>query len=226
MFDTIINWSEVWALLIPLLFLIIYRSGAKELQPLKWYVFIALLLNTVSTLSFWYNAQMPGFLKNNNILYNLNSLARVFFFSWYILLITPKQHKYLPRVLLMVYLVFVLVNFSLFENPLFFSTRLFIAESVVLLFLGISFMLRSIQDETVVNWTKQPSFIVCVAIVLYEAITFFIFLFILPLAEKDPQFGLLMLKVYKIAFIIFCIMLAITFRNYSRNAGQEGISNV
>src|SRR5688500_8810457 len=224
LFDTIINWSEVWALLIPLLFMFLFRSNEKELAPLKWYVVIALLLNTVSTVSYIYNEQMPAFLKNNNIFYNLHSLARVLFFSWYIYLITPKQHKYLNRMVIAVYLIFVVVNFLLFENPLYISTKMFAAESIVLLFLGISFMLRSIQDETVTNWTSQPSFIVCVAIVLYEAITFFIFLFILPLAEKDPDFGLLMLKVYKIAFVIFCILLAISFRNYARNPRHTNVS--
>jgi hypothetical protein len=219
--DSILNWSEVWALLIPLLFLIIYKKDNKELTPLKWYVVIGLILNTVSTISFIYNPQMPSYLKNNNIFYNLHSLARVLFFSWYILLISPKQHRYLCRMLVTGYLIFVVVNFIFFENPLFFSTRVFAAESVVLLFLGISFMLRSMQDETITNWTGHPSFLVCSGIVLYEAATFFIFLFILPLAVKDPQFGLLMLKVYKICFIILCILLAITFRNYGRKHAEH-----
>ena len=211
LFNTILNWSEVWALLIPLAIYLLYRPTDNSSQILGWYLFVAIILNGLSTTSFVFNESMPAFLKNNNIFYNTHSIARVIFFSWFIQKITPKQFSFINKILLPGYLIFAVVNFIFFENILFFSSRLFAAESVVLLFLCIAYFLRSIQDETVVNWTSHPSFLVCTGIVIYEAITFFIFLFILPLADRDPEFGLLSLKIYKMTFVLLCTLIAIAF---------------
>ena len=204
----VIDWSEVWALLIPLSIILFYRPKEPNINPVIWYVCIALLLNSISTTLYVFYRQMPPFLKNNNILYNLHSMARVIFFSWYINKITPARFSFINKSIISGYIIFTIVNFLFFESLLFFSSRLFAAESIVLLFLCISFFLRSLQDESGTNWIKYPSFLVCTAVALYEAITFFIFLFILPMADKDPGFGLLILDIYKITFVVFCILLA------------------
>jgi hypothetical protein len=204
----VIDWSEVWALLIPLAIILFYRPKEPAMHPVIWYICIALVLNSISTTLYVFHRQMPPFLKNNNILYNLHSIARVIFFSWYISKITSSKFSFIYKSIISVYIIFIIVNFLFFESLLFFSSRLFAAESIVLLFLCISFFLRSLQDESGTNWTKYPSFIVCTAVALYEAITFFIFLFLLPMADKDPDFGLLSLEIYKITFVVFCILLA------------------
>lgn len=206
---TIRDWSEAWALLIPLAIIFFYKPKGPVTQPIIWYCYAAFILNTFSTTLFVFHNQMPPLLSNNNILYNLHSFLRVVFFSWYISKITPRGFLFINKTIFSGYLIFVLVNFVFFESPLFFSSRLFAAESVVLLFLCIAFFLRSLQDESGTNWTKHSSFLVYTGIALYEAITFFIFLFILPMAEKDPEFGRLSLVIYKITFIIFCILLAL-----------------
>ena len=208
-FKNILEWSEVWALLIPFTLIIIYRTKAPTMFPVILYICVALVLNTISTTLFVFHSRLPSFLQNNNILYNLHSFARVIFFSWYISKIIPGGFSLLNKIVFSCYLILVLINFFFFESPLFFSSRVFAAESIVLLFLCISFFLRSMQDESQTNWTKYPSFLVCTAVSLYEAITFFIFLFILPMAEKDPEFGRLSLDIYKITFIILCVFIAL-----------------
>ena len=208
LFITILNWSEVWALLIPLALVIIYRTKEPAMHPVILYIYIAFVLNAISTTLFVFHSKMPPLLQNNNLLYNLHSIARVFFFSWYISKITPRHFLFINKSIISGYIIFIVVNFLFFESLLFFSSRLFAAESIVLLFLCISFFLRSLQDESGTNWTKYPSFIVSTAVALYEATTFFIFLFILPMAVKDPEFGRLCLDIYKIIFVIFCILLA------------------
>ncbi len=179
------------------------------MHPVVLYVCIAFLLNSISTTMFVFYKQMPPGLKNNNLLYNLHSLARVLFFSWYISKITPKQFLFIYKTIMLVYIIFVLVNFFFFESPFFLSTRLFATESSVLLFLCLSFFLRSMQDESGTNWTGHPSFLICTGVALYEAITFFIFLFIYPMAEKDPDFGEFSLEIYKLTFIVLCSLLAL-----------------
>ena len=208
-FQTLSDWSEVWALLIPLTIFLFYKPADPAMRPVILYLFVALVLNSMSTTMYVFYDQMPASFKNNNLLYNFHSIARVIFFCWYIGKITPRQFSFIHKTTLLVYLIFVLVNFLFFESPLFLSSRLFAAESVILLFLCLSFFFRSMQDESGTNWISHPSFLVCTGISFYEAITFFIFLFIYPIAEKNPKFGMISLEIYKITYIVFCILLAI-----------------
>lgn len=208
LFTVILEWSEVWALLIPLAVIIGFPTRRYHERPIVIYVIIALVLNSISTIIYIYNTGMPAFLKNNNIYYNLHSIARVFFFGWYIIINLANKRSPVYRFLFAGYGIFILLNFIFIKSIFFFSTWLFAAESMILLFLCVSYFLQLIQDDSRVQMMKHPSFLVCTGLILYEAITFFIFLFIIPLAKIDPDFGLLCLKIYKITFIILCIMLA------------------
>src|SRR6185436_2876762 len=125
---------------------------------------------------------------NNNIVYNIHSMFRVLLFSWYIINIRQYQFTFFFKTFLVAYLVFIFINFTIFESPFFLSTRLFAAESIVLLIMCLFYFFRSIQDESQINWLKHPSFLVCAGISLYVVITFFIFLFFYPLSQKDPEF--------------------------------------
>lgn len=209
-FSTILNWSEIWALLIPFLVMIFfYKTTSRDFRPLFLYVCIALVLNSFSTISFLYHAYMPEWLKNNNIYYNLHSIVRVVFFSWYLNRVTPGKNRLIRQLMLIGYGIFVVVHFSFFNSIFFFSTWLFAAESIILLTFCINFYLKMIQDDSRTEWTREPFFLICTAMILYEAITFFIFLFLLPMAKMNPEFGLLCLKIYKITFIVLNISIAV-----------------
>jgi len=221
LFQALSEWSEVWALLIPFTIILFYKPDKAVMYPVILYICVALVLNTIATILYVFYKQMPDYLQNNNILYNLHTLARVLFFSWYFIKITPRRFLRLYKALLCVYIIFVMVNFLFFESPLFLSTNLFAAGSILLLFLSLTFSLRSIQDESNTNWTRLPSFLVCTAVALYEAVTFFIFLFIYPMAEKDPEFGKLCLKIYQVIFVVFCVLIALALY---RSKKQEPIA--
>lgn len=207
--EQILNWSEVWSLIIPLVIILIYRPAGKETKPLVLYVIIALLINSIAFIIAEFNDAMPSWLKNNNIYYNLHSIARVVFFSWYIITIRQYRFVVVLRFLLVAYFAFVIINFALWEDFLVISSRLFAAESIVLLFLCISYFLRSIQDDSEVNWLRHPSFLVCMGVSLYEATSFFIFLFFWPLFEKNPEFGDLTMTIHNVMYIILCLMVAL-----------------
>jgi hypothetical protein len=119
----------------------------------------------------------------------------------------------------------VLVNIIFIETPFYFNTWLFAAESVLLLVFCIAFYFKTMQDESITNWIGQPAFIVTSAVIIYEAITFFIFLFIIPMAEKNPAFGLLCLKIYKITFILLCILLAVALYRTRKSKQEFSIQN-
>ena len=210
MLNTIFDWSEVWGLLIPLAVILAWRFKFRGMKPIVLYVVVALVLNSFSTVSYVFHEYMRGFLKNNNIFYNLHSIARVVFFGWFIYSVTSRKNNLLYQILFGAYTVFVLLNFILIESPLFFSTWIFAAESIILLLVCILFFQRMMQDDSMTTLTKQPSFLVTTGVMLYETITFFIFLFILPMAETNPKFGLLCLKLYKLTFVVLCILLALS----------------
>src|SRR5882724_630052 len=171
---TIRNWSEVWALLIPLTIIIRSRSRIPDMYPVVLYVWFALILNSISTTMFVYHKSMPSFLQNNNILYNLHSFLRVTFLGFYIYHIREHRYTFIYRALIFIYIIFVVCNFIFFESILFFSTRIFSAESIVLLTLCLSFFVRSMQDDSDINWLKHPAFLICAGISFYEAVNFFI----------------------------------------------------
>ncbi len=206
---TIINWSEVWSLLIPLIIILLYRPKGNGTKPLVVYVCIAFVLNSIATVMVEYYFSMPEWLKNNNILYNLHSLVRVLCFSWYIITIRQYRFPNILKWLLVVYSVFVIVDFVFFESIFRLSTSLFAAESIVLLILCFSLFFRLMQDESGTNWLKHPSFLVCTGISLYEVTSFFIFLFFYPLYDKNPAFGDLTLSIHNIMYCILCFILAI-----------------
>lgn len=214
------NWQEVWALLMPLAIILIYRPKGKAVWLIIIYVIFALLLNSLSLFMIDFYYLMPswtftGSSPNNNILYNLHSFLRVILLGGFIITVRNYRYTFFLKGLLLAYLVFVILNFSVFESPLFLSTRLFAAESIVLLIMSLSYFIRSILDETEINWLKHPSFIVCSGICLYEAITFFIFLFFYPLVNKDPAFFAVTMKIYSITYVLLCILFAIAFYQYS-----------
>jgi hypothetical protein len=216
--DTIISSSEVLALLIPLIVIIVHKPSGHGIKILVWYVIIAFIINLAATLLYLFHYSLPKWLQNNNLLYNLHSVTRVLFFSWYIISVRAYRFEWFYKLLLAAYAIFCIYNFTLLESPLYLSSNIFSAESIVLLALCLSYFLRSIQDEEQTNWIKHPSFLVAAGICLYEAITFFIFLFFYPLYQHDLAFSLATMRIYAITFVVLCILIAMAFYKSRKKA--------
>src|SRR5687768_16874894 len=99
-FRTIFDWAEVWALLIPLAILIIYKPKRKWITAVKWYCIVALLLGILIDF-YWYvnkyrlfDSNPPDYYWDNNKFYNLQSISRLLFFSWFFAL----QGSYFKRI--------------------------------------------------------------------------------------------------------------------------------
>src|SRR4026208_2503059 len=197
------DWSEVLALLIPILVAFFYRPKGEHLQIIIWYVIIGFILNLAAMFMLEYADLVPSWmyvdnLANNNIFYNIHSIIRVLLFSWYIIAIREHRFTSILRILLAAYICFVLINFIIIESPFYLSTHLFAAESILLLLMCFSYFFNSIQDEGETNWLKHPSFLICSGISLYEFITFFIFLFFYALSQKDQAFFVVTMRIYGI----------------------------
>jgi hypothetical protein len=216
------DWSEVWSLLLPLTILLIYRPHDPSTRYLRIYLYLAFILNLIATILYVFHKHMPPSLSNNNIFYNLHSLGRVVLFSLFMFTIHPKLN-WLYKPAFFTYLALVLINFTFFESPLFISSRHFAAEGIIMMLFCIVFILSAIQDDSNINWLKQPSFLVWTGIGLYEAITIFIFLFFYPLYTTDREFGVLTMTIRKMTFVIFCILIAIALYISSTTRSKEKI---
>ncbi len=209
------DWSEVWALLIPLIVILIYKPKGHKLRWVILYVVIAFILNFLAIFTVEYYYLVPSWMKSkcNNIFYNLHSFIMVIFFSCYIISVRKYKYTVLLKILVVIYLAFVLINFTFWESPVVLSTSHYTAGSVVLLILCLFYFFSSILEESQTNWLKHPSFIICAAVCLYQAITFFIFLFIYPMNNKafnkDISFALLMMRIYQVVFVVYCYLLAL-----------------
>ena len=223
--NSVIQWSEVWALLIPLAIIILFSTKGGGMLPVILYICIAFILNLAAIIISIYHERLPSYFQNNNVLYNLHSFVRVLLLGWYIINLKLLSSSRLIKIVIPAYILFVLLNFIFRENPLLLSSHLFSAESIVLLVLSFLYFFRSMQDESKIDWLKHPSFLVCTGISLYEALSFFIFLFFYPLFEKNPEFGMLTMKIFSISYIIFCIFLALALlKNYKRLLSQNRIN--
>ena len=215
--NELLLWSEVWALLIPLTIIFIYKIKGQIIRPVVIYVFIAFFLNTAADVISYFNNELPNWLRSNQILYNIHSIARTLLFSWYILKLNLKYPIWLKRAVVPLYLVFLLVNFIFLEPMTKLSTHLTSAESIVLLVLCILYFITAMNDENINNITSSPSFVICTGLIIYEAVTFFIFLFYDILAKEYHSFGILTMKIFSVTLIIFCICLSIGLYKSRKN---------
>lgn len=215
-FQIFLDCTEVWALLIPLFVIAIYKPVGKQLRLIVWYVIIGFILNFIAIFMMYFYYLVPKWMyiegmPNNNILYNIHSIIRVFLFSWYIITIRPYKYTIILKKILAAYLVYIPINFIFIDSPFFLNTSLFAAQSIVLLVMCFSYFFQSLQDESQTNWLHHPSFLICVGISLYEVITFFIFLFFYPLNKTDTDFFHVTMDIYRITFVLLCILLALAF---------------
>ena len=219
-FKTVLDWLEVWAILIPLFVLLKKPQQPVYMQAVILYLFIALFLNIVANL-IW-KRETLGLntdYNNNNPLYNLHSIFRLMFFSIFFI---HLRQPFLTRIKMLIpfaFILFVVINFIFFEN--FFqkkiSSRLHTVESGILLFYCLQYYLFRLKDEQA-SFTKMPDFWVVTGLGIFVVISFPIYLFYdrmiyLFYGPKLDEFKFLLdiWEVQKIGFLICCILIAKAF---------------
>ena len=82
-FLEILDWSEVWALFIPLIVLFVKKKQPAFLKPVIIYLFIALPLNLFADIIWKFQVvhHFPHWLKTNTYVYNFHSIVRFLLFS-------------------------------------------------------------------------------------------------------------------------------------------------
>jgi hypothetical protein len=207
----ILDWSEVWALLIPLTVLIWKWKIRAEAMPLAIYVCIALVLNVLQDyiwkyqLVFFYSTQ-PG---DNRIFYHIHSIVRLLLFSWFFIqLKQPFLHK-IKRVVPIVFAIIAIVNYTLFESIFTqFSSGMLSIEALGILFYCMVYFLNLLIEEEGTSYKKNATFWMVTGISIYVVINFPIFIFYKWFSENAKIFAIDIWDLHNITYIMLCSFMA------------------
>src|SRR3954447_22915340 len=145
----ILDWSEVWALIIPLVFLLKYKKHANYLTPVIVYLLLGLIVNCLIDIGYLYKGNIPGWLNPNNYLYNIHSIIRFTCFSHFFILLKHPYQALIKKMLPFIYVLGV-INFVFIESFVresSFSSNLLSAEAGLLLFYCLQFYLYRLNDD-------------------------------------------------------------------------------
>ena len=203
----ILDWSEVWALLIPLIALLFRREQPATLRPIIVYLWLAFILNLAIDIIMELRNYYPDW--TNNPLYNFHSVVRFACFSFYFIQLQPTSFTRLKKIIAVLSGIFLIINFLFFEdffNNESFSGNLLAAEAYLLLVYCMLYYLAELKDDSK-NLFNGPDFWVVTGLSIYVVVNFFVFLFYLPLIDVDWHIAVNIWNVHNIAFIFFCLFI-------------------
>ncbi len=208
-----LDWSEIWALMIPLGVLLVCRQQPAGLKPIIVYLLLAFFINIAIDIIMAINLYDKESDLSNNPLYNLHSIIRFVCFSIFFIKLPHHSFTRFKKLLAASSLVFFLINFSFFEN--FFnynslSGNLLATEAYLLLVYCMLYYLSELKDDSK-NLFNSPDFWVVTGLSIYVVTNFFVFLFYLPMINIDVDLAVNIWNVHNIAFIIFCLFLTKAF---------------
>ncbi len=213
-FQVILDWSEVWALLIPLLVLLLKPNQPPYLIPVIVYVALALIIDLFIDIGWKYKTVVPQWMYPNNYLYNIHSIVRFVCFSWFFVLLDQPYIKKFKKIIPLLSVLFLIINFVFFEDFFradSFSSRLLAVESGLLLFFCLQYYLYKIQDDTPAK-KKPADYWIVTGLSIYVVFNFFYFLLYTTLIENNfRDFVISMWNYHNLSFIILCIFIARAF---------------
>lgn len=208
--QVLLDWSEVWAVLIPVYILLIVKKQPDILKPVVFYVWASLAINIAIDLTWKLNKILHAPYNSNNYLYNLHSVVRFYLFSTFFIQLKQPFLQRAKKIIPFIYGVFLLINFLFFEkffNYYQFSSRSLAVEAIVLLFYTLQYYLFKI-NESVEVYTYKADFWIVTGLGIYVTINFFIFLLYNELTIRMQNFAINLWNVHNITYIIFNIFIA------------------
>jgi hypothetical protein len=211
----VFDWSEVWALLIPLLFLIFWNKQPTLLKPVIVYLWIALILNLFGDViaDFKKSYHFPEWLQSNNPIYNIHSIVRFTCFSYFFISLPQPLFKTFKKTLPLIFLLFCVINFTFFEDffyPNHLSGNLLAAEAYLLLIYCMLYYLAALNDEDDVI-LKGSGFWIITGLSIYVVINFFVFLFYVPMITQNLKLTIDIWNVHNVAYILLCLFITRAF---------------
>ena len=218
MLETILNWSEVWAPLTALLVFLAYKyKNLAGLQYLKMYLLAAIILNLAADIMWRYKSSMPESLQDNNFLYNIHSIIRTcLFILFFAANTTEKRYRSLYKLMIPVFLAFIIFNFIFLDSFLRFSSNIFTFEGLALLLVSLHTLWQVFTEESNTEYVKQPIFWIAAGVAIYEAASFFIFIFYASFRDSKTYFAERIWDVHNILYIVLCFFIAKAIHASSR----------
>ncbi len=209
----VLDWSEVWALLIPLAVLQFRRQQDIRMKPVIVYVWLGFLINIAIDAIMTINIYFPNDYLGNNPLYNVHSVVRFACFSIYFLRVQGDSFNRIKKGLVFISLLLLIINFLFFEdffdyNAL--SGNLLATEAYLLLICCMLYYLAELRSDRD-GLFDTPHFWVVTGLGIYVVINFFVFLFYIPMIEVNMMLAVNIWNIHNIAFIIFCLFLTKAF---------------
>jgi len=210
----IFDWSEVWALLIPLFFVFRHKQPGL-LKPVIIYLWLAFTLNTFGDIigDFKWALHFPAWLQSNNPLYNLHSVVRFACFSYFFISLPQTRFKTLKKIIAGLFTVFFIIDFGFFEHFFYhnhLSGNLLSAEAYLLLIYCMLYYLEVLISENDTAF-KGPVFWIVTGLSIYVVVNFFVFLFYVPMINQDIVLVLAIWNVHNVAYIILCLFITRAF---------------
>lgn len=205
----ILDWSEVWALLLPIAAWVLRPRQAASLKPVLLYLLLALVINIGIDAIMMINMYDKNSSLSNNPLYNVHSLIRYICFSLYFIGLPHSAYKKTKIILFAGSLLLIVLNFVLYEQFFKyeeFSGNLLTGEAYVLLIYCMLYYLETLKDDEK-NLFLQTDFWVVTGLGIYVVVNFFVFLFYQPMIEVDFKLAINIWNVHNLAFIIFCLFI-------------------
>ncbi len=221
-FQKILDWADVWAILIPIFFSLKYDNQPRFFKPIKIYIWSALLINLFSTIIFEFarKCHFPDFLQTNAYLYNAHSILRLICFSVFFIMLRQPFLVNLKTFLLALFIIFSVINFVVnerFYDPLKgLSGNLLTVEAYLLLIYCMQnflYHLRRIDDIPV----KGSELSIVIGLSVYVVINFFIFLFYDEMIYSNSSVADKMWNIHNVAYIILCFFLTRAFYVSDKN---------
>lgn len=206
----LLDWSEVWATVIPIAAFMASRDQPQYMRPVIIYFFIALVLNLTGNIIGDFKRYLPDWMQSNNPLYNLHSVARFICFSLFFIGLKQSKLTLIYKSLPWVSLAIFIFNFTLidnFFNPNHLSGNLLAGEAYLLLIYCMLYYLYRLREDDLVI-TREPDFWVVTGLALYVVANFFVFLFYVPMINADSHLANRIWDVHNCAYIALCLLTA------------------
>lgn len=215
----LMNWSEVWAPLIPLGVLLFKRNQPAFLKPVIVYLVFAVLINLAGDIISAFPRYLPSWLQSNNPLYNIHSIVRFICFSYFFTSVPQVSSAWLKFVLPVVSLLIIIINFRYIENfgnPDHLSGNLLAAEAYLLLIYCMHYYLAKLRNEA-----DEPAsgsdFWIVTGLSIYVVVNFFVFLFYVPMLDQNITLAINIWYVHNLAYIVLCVFITKAFYEPARH---------
>jgi hypothetical protein len=218
--EGILDWSEVWATLIPLIVYIIKKPKANWIKPILIYLLFALFFSLLIDVSWktgtrtWSKSLFSWLYRDgllyNVIFYNLFSLTRVILLIWFFMKINSLYKKFYYSILI-AFILFFILNFILWQDIMEFSSRQLTLDAGILLIFCLTYFYKVNLDDSVQSPLALPQSWIIIGLTLYTAVNFFIFLFFSYLTVALRDYAINIWNVHNCSYILLNLFIAVSF---------------